>query len=78
MYASNTHLEPLGVLLLERGAVEELVGRLGVGEVEADPADALVAAAAEPQPGNRLALKRSVQCSCSGWQTENGKKLNNS
>ena len=39
------------------GAVEELVGRLGVGEVVADPAHALVTAAAETQPGDGLALK---------------------
>ena len=52
-----TCLESLGVLLLERGAVEELVGRLGVGEVVADPANALVTAAAEAQPGDGLALK---------------------
>ena len=56
---SLSHLEPFGVLLLERGAVEELVGRrLRVGEVEADPADALVAAAPKPQPGNGLALQQ--------------------
>ena len=60
MYAFDTRLEPLGVLLLEGGAVEELACRLGVGEVEADPADALVTAAAEPQPGNGLALKLKV------------------
>ena len=54
----SSYLKLLGVLLLEGGPVEVLVGRVEVGVVVADLAHALVAAATETQSGNGLALKR--------------------
>jgi hypothetical protein len=53
----SSHLEDFRVLLLEVGAVEELVRGRGVREVEAFAAEAAVAPPAEPESGDGLALK---------------------
>ena len=58
-----TCLKPLGVLLLDGGAVEELVGRLSVGEVETDAAHALVTPPPETQARDGLALQNILPCS---------------